>query len=104
MKDRAGRGGSPSIPAGNNGAAGQECCLLEEGSGRRGHASAQSSYASALKPEELRESFWDDGRRGGGSRLRARHPCWLLGDQTQVEGFLCVNLGQQCLCLTCKQE
>ena len=32
----AGRGGSPSIPTGNNGAAGQECCLQEEGSGRRG--------------------------------------------------------------------
>lgn len=36
VKDRGSRGGSPSIPAGNNGAAGQECRLQEEGSGRRG--------------------------------------------------------------------
>lgn len=35
MKDRAGGGGSSSIPAGNNGAAGQECRLWEAGSGRR---------------------------------------------------------------------
>lgn len=61
MKDRAGRGGSPSIPAGNNGAAGQECCLQEEGSGRREHALTQSSNGSTLKLKELRESFLGDG-------------------------------------------
>lgn len=38
MKDRGDGGSSPSIPAGNNGAAGQECCLREEGKGHRGGA------------------------------------------------------------------
>lgn len=54
MKDRAGRGGSPSIPAGNNGAAGQECCLQEEGVRQEvalgGYCfERKSSYVSTLK-------------------------------------------------------
>lgn len=58
VKDLGGRGGSLSIHAGNNGAAGQECCLSEEGSGRRGML-PHSPAVRASKLEELRECLWD---------------------------------------------
>lgn len=52
----------------------------EGGVREEGHAPTQSSYVSALKLAELRESFLDDGWRGGGGS-------WLAaGDQTQVVG------------------
>lgn len=54
-----------------------------------GHASTQSSYASALKPEELRESFLGDGWRGGGSWLRARRSGWLPGIRLRWRGLVC---------------
>lgn len=77
--------------------------VLSPGGGVReeGHASTQSSNASALKLEELRESFLVDGWRGGGSWLHAKHGC---RGSDSGGGGLCVNLGQKCLCLTCKQE
>lgn len=58
--------------------------VLSPGGGVReeGRASTQLSYASALKPEELR-IFWGNGQRGGGSRLRASRQ--VPGDQAQVE-------------------
>lgn len=95
VKDRAGRGGSPSIPAGNNGAAGQECRLQEEGVREEGGMLRHSRAMRALwNWEERRESIWDDGRRGGGVWLGS-----ALGG-----GGLCVKVGQQCFRLTCKQE
>lgn len=60
VKDCAGRGSSPSIPAGNNGAAGQEC-RLQEKSGRRGmfrHSWAMQALWNESNWEIL---FWTTG-------------------------------------------
>lgn len=76
VKDCTGRGGSSSIPAGNNGAAGQECRLQEVGSGRRGERRCSQAMQEAV---ELRKSLSDDGRRVGGSWLPVRHSSQLLG-------------------------
>lgn len=64
VKDRASRGGSLSIPAGNNGAAGQECCLQEEGSGRRGML-WHSQAMWALWNQRNWENPFSGGRREG---------------------------------------
>lgn len=103
MKDRAGRGGSSSIPTGNNGAAGQECRLQEVGSGREG-----TCFEAAMPKGTKRILSW---MSGGGSEA---HGC-VWGSRAVFFGrgrFTLrwrrrgwwVNLGQQCLCLTRKQE
>lgn len=65
--------------------------VLSPGGGVReeGHASTQSSNASALKLEELRESFLVDGWRGGGSWLHAKHSGWLPGIRLRWRGLVC---------------
>lgn len=83
VKERASGGGSPSIPAGNNRAAGQECCLQEEGSGRRcmlWHSQAMWTLWNSTNWEDL---LGMSCARGGGS-WRTSWP--LSGDQNGGEG------------------
>lgn len=103
VKDRAGRGGSPSIPAGNNGAAGQECCLQEEGSGRRGMLRQSRAMRVLWNWRNWENLIWVTG---GGEEARGcmrSNPAGCRGSDSGGGG-LCVNRVQQCLCLTSKQE
>lgn len=113
MKDCAGRGGaSSSIPAGNNGAAGQECFLQEEEVRGHSHASTQRSHA---RLQGHRQSFLDGGQNGeaGGSMRGSLAACLSILGVWGVEGggqvgsnggaSLCEKVGQSCLYLTHKQ-
>lgn len=87
VKDRAGRGGSSSIPAGNNGAAGQECRLQEEGSGRR----------SMLQHSRAMQALWNWRNwenlffrmKGGGEEARGCVWGWLSGIKLRLRVLVC---------------